>query len=47
MNLALMVVVITAVSCASIPAGISREEALYRVGTNMVATVNTVTPYLS
>ena len=32
--------------CASTPAGLNREQALYRAGTNVVATLHEVVPYL-
>ena len=32
--------------CATTPAGLNREQALYQAGTNVVATIREVVPYL-
>jgi hypothetical protein len=41
-----MVTTLALSGCASTEQGIAREEVLYRAGTNVVATVQAVTPYL-
>lgn len=44
--LAAMAITLALSGCASTEQGLAREEVLYRAGTNVVATVQSVAPYL-
>jgi hypothetical protein len=44
--LAVMAITLALSGCATTEQGVAREEVLYRAGTNMVATVQGVVPYL-
>jgi len=45
-GLAVAASVVLVSGCASTPAGLNREQALYQAGTNVVATIREVVPYL-